>query len=127
MVDHVGQPELARLYNRARSVFVPCELQGGGERAVHEGRACGCAGEIAADNPTLATLTDIPVPSHEQYAQQILDCLVEVVEGRRVPLSVRRSAYARFEAAVIGDKLRRAPQTARIRWRNRRSRQSWAS
>lgn len=121
LIDHVSQEELAQLYNRSRSVFVPCELQGGGERAVLEGRACGCAVEIADDNPKLASLLDAPVRSHRDYAREIERTLEAVLAGCRVAAPVKRAGYLAYEAAVAVDKVRRAPQTVRIRWRNRRA------
>lgn len=122
LIDHVSQEELAQLYNRSRSVFVPCELQGGGERAVLEGRACGCSVEIADDNPKLASLLDLPLNSQHDYAREIERTLAAVLAGRRIGLRERGSGYLAFEAAVIADKLRRAPQTLEIRWQNRRRR-----
>ena len=54
VLDFMSYDELASYYQRSRSVLVACEPDGGGERAVVEGRACGCEIEVAADNPKLS-------------------------------------------------------------------------
>ncbi|MGA4507726.1 hypothetical protein ACQB6R_01675 [Propionibacteriaceae bacterium G1746] len=118
LVDHVTQAELATLYSRSKSVLVPCVLQGGGERAVLEGRACGCDVEIADDNPKLASLLDIPVATHEDYAAILLDGITQVVQGRRTTHRQKLEGEAARRAWVWRNKLRRAPQTVRIRWTN---------
>ena len=110
---------VAAIYNDARGVFVPCELQGGGERAVLEGRACGCDVEIADDNPKLASLLDCPIWSHEEYAARLLDAIEAVVDGRRIPDADKLAAQRAQHRAVIADKVRRAPSTVRIRVRDR--------
>ncbi|MGJ6980383.1 hypothetical protein ACSDQ9_07615 [Aestuariimicrobium soli] len=121
LIDHVSQAELADLYNRARSVLVPCELQGGGERAVLEGRACGCHVEVADDNPKLASLLDHPVDGHEQYAAVLLDGIEQVMAGRRTSHRDKLLGEADRLRWVFTDKLRRSPDTVRIRWRNWRA------
>ncbi len=68
VVDFMHYRNLANYYRRSVAVLAACELQGGGERSVMEGRASGCAVEIAPDNPKLASLLEGPVHSHEEYA-----------------------------------------------------------
>lgn len=122
LVDHVRPRELAALYNRSHHVLVPCELQGGGERAVWEGRACGCDIEIAPDNPKLASLLTAPVRSHEEYAHLLLDGIEQVVAGRRISRRDKLLGELERATSVNLDKARRAPETIRIRWQNRRRR-----
>lgn len=107
--------ELARVYNSAKGVFVPCELQGGGERAVLEGRACGCRIEISDDNPKLASLLDCPVWSHEEYADRLLNALAQVERGRIVPRPEKLRGQRAAWLALWAGKLRRLPSTVRIR------------
>ena len=54
----VVQPPVAfaalnALYNSAATVYVPCPVHGGGERAVLEALAAGAAVEVEGDNPKL--------------------------------------------------------------------------
>lgn len=115
LVDQQTYAELAELYNDTKGVFVPCELQGGGERAVLEGRACGCVIEIADDNPKLASLLDSPIWSHEDYAERLLDAVEQVVAGRVVPREAKLRGQRAARRAVLKDKLRRLPSTVQIR------------
>lgn len=114
----VDYEDLADLYNNSRSALVPCRLQGGGERAVLEARACGCRVEIAPDNPKLQTLLTMPVPSHRDYAGRITEGLEAALTNRPVPLDLKRSAQRRQRWEVSSDKVRRTPETVRIRARN---------
>lgn len=116
--DHVPYDALADLYNDARSVLVPCTLQGGGERAVLEARACGARVVVADDNPKLKSLLTGPVPTHDLYADQLLFAITAVVDGRRVPVQDKRAAQQVNRWNLWSDKVRRAPETVRIRARN---------
>ncbi|MFE8935595.1 glycosyltransferase family protein [Micrococcus luteus] len=118
LVDHVSQEELGRYYNRSKCVLVPCELQGGGERAVLEARLCGCQVEIADDNPKLASLLHGPVPSHLDYARQLQEAIEEVMAGHRVDLTLKRLGELERERDVFVDKARRSPHTIQLRTRN---------
>ncbi len=115
--DFVPYPELARLYNLSKNVLVPCELQGGGERAVLEARACGCSVEVAADNPKLKSLLDVPVTDHMQYADKLLTSIAEVMNGRRIPVDEKVAALRHARWNLYSDKIRRTRQTVRIRAR----------
>ncbi len=115
--DQASQADLADLYNRAKHVLVPCTLQGGGERAVWEARACGCEVEIAPDNPKLASLLEGPVASHADYAQRLL---TGIEEAARAPLDpdIKLEGQKLARWMVWSDKARRAPSTVRIRTRS---------
>ena len=68
----VSQEKLAAMINAAHEVHVPSTLDGGGERAVLEAKACGTAVRIEDDNPKLQQLIEEdPAPSHLQYADSI--------------------------------------------------------
>jgi hypothetical protein len=72
VMDMVSEEALARFYNASKTVYIPAELHGGGERAILEARACGIPVEIAGDNPKtfeLATMDE--VWDHHYYYQQL--------------------------------------------------------
>lgn len=116
--SYQSHEKLAALYNDAKNVLVPCILQGGGERAVLEGRACGCTIEIADDNPKLASLLTSPIWSHEVYAERLQSAIEEVVAGRQIAADVKRRGQKARRRAIIADKARRLPSTIGIRLRN---------
>ncbi len=60
LIDFVDYQMLAGYYRRAVNVLVPCTIQGGGERSVLEGRACGALVHVAEDNPKLLQLAALP-------------------------------------------------------------------
>jgi hypothetical protein len=112
--DQTTQEGLAELYNRSKRVLVPCTLQGGGERAVWEARACGCAVETAPDNPKLASLLRGPVAGHEHYAALLLAGIEQAAESPLDP-SLKLAGQRLTRWNVWSDKLRRSPATVRIR------------
>jgi len=69
--DMVNPETLAYLYNFSRRVYIPADLNGGGERAVLEARACGVPVEVESDNPKLQELLTSPIWSHHYYAEQL--------------------------------------------------------
>ena len=70
---------LARFYSAANIVYLPADLNGGGERAVLEARACGISVEVEEDNPKLIELLNSPIYDHKYYAEKlkkgILSCI----------------------------------------------------
>ena len=73
VIDFVDYTTLAEYYRRARNVLVACTLQGGGERAVLEARACGATVHVADDNPKLQQLLhQSSTWDHRYYAAQLL-------------------------------------------------------
>lgn len=109
---------LAAIYNQAQRVLVPCILQGGGERAVLEGRACGCDIEIANDNPKLASLLQSPIWSHEEYADRLSQAFADVINGRTIDAATKLKGQRARRRSVFEDKLRRLPSTLAIRAKN---------
>lgn len=74
LIDFVDYEMLAGYYRRAANVLVPCTIQGGGERSVLEGRACGAAVHVAEDNPKLLQLAALEtVWDQHYYGRQLLD------------------------------------------------------
>lgn len=69
--DMVEPEELAQLYNRSRCVYIPANIDGGGERAVLEARACGIPVEVEHDNEKLIELMVAPIPNHHIYAMRL--------------------------------------------------------
>lgn len=69
--DMVPPERLANFYRSARNVYIPADINGGGERSVLEARACGINVEIEPDNAKLAELITSPVWDHYYYAEQI--------------------------------------------------------
>ena len=74
LIDFVDYEMLAGYYRRAVNVLVPCTIQGGGERSVLEGRACGALVHVAEDNPKLLQLAALPTVWDDHYhGRQLLD------------------------------------------------------
>jgi glycosyltransferase involved in cell wall biosynthesis len=70
--SYMPYDKLAEHYQGARGVYIPAKLQGGGERAVLEARACGVPVEVEPDNPKLIELLNTPLWDHRYYAQQLM-------------------------------------------------------
>lgn len=80
MVSPLVHPfDLALLYQMSRTLYLPADLNGGGERAILEARACGLRVEIEDDNPKLKELLDGPIPSHHDYAHQLKKGLFSIL------------------------------------------------
>jgi len=47
--DMIPPKDLAKFYNLSRTVYLPCDIIGGGERAVLEAKACGIKIEVEND------------------------------------------------------------------------------
>lgn len=80
MVSPMVNPfDLVNLYHWSRTLYMPADINGGGERAILEARSCGLRVEIEDDNPKLQELLTCDIPSHHDYASAlrkgILSCL----------------------------------------------------
>lgn len=77
--DMVHPEVLVKYYYMAEKVYIPANLNGGGERAVLEARACERSVEVEDDNPKLQELLTSPIWEEKYYANQlkegILKCL----------------------------------------------------
>lgn len=72
MVSNSVHPfDLQNLYHWSKTLYIPANINGGGERAILEARACGLSVEIEEDNEKLHELLTCPVYTHEYYAQQL--------------------------------------------------------
>jgi len=77
--DHKNPFDLANHLFMSRTLYMPSDIYGGGERAVWEAKASGLKVEVEDDNLKLKELVDTDVKDHHWYAQQlkkgILSCL----------------------------------------------------
>ena len=73
--------DLAYEINRAREVYLPASVVGGGERGVLEARSCGATVVVEPDNPKLAELADpaTPLYDHVYYADRLEGAIRSVV------------------------------------------------
>lgn len=76
MISDMVEPEvLTKIYNASKTVYIPADIHGGGERAVLEARACGIPVEVENDNPKLWELirweVNGQVPDQNYYAKQL--------------------------------------------------------
>lgn len=69
--NFVKYEELAYLYNVSKICYVPCEINGGGERSVLEARSCNLKVEIEDDNQKLRELLNSKIYDSFYYAKQI--------------------------------------------------------
>jgi hypothetical protein len=69
--DMVAPEKLAEIYSSAITLYIPADINGGGERAVLEGRSCGCLVEVEEDNPKLQELLTSPIYDHHYYYEQL--------------------------------------------------------
>lgn len=67
----VDPENLAKLYNASQKVYIPADMNGGGERAVLEARACGIPVEVDDNNEKLKELLNSPVWDYYYYAGQL--------------------------------------------------------
>jgi glycosyltransferase involved in cell wall biosynthesis len=58
IIDYLSQAELAKYINESKLIYIPSELQGGGERAVLEAMACGVEVKVEEDNYKLKSLLE---------------------------------------------------------------------
>lgn len=121
--------ELNLMYNRARTVYIPCTPFGGGERAVMEAKAAGAAVEVEPDNPKLRVisqslfllflflpgpvavpsllpcgvqeLVDGPVLSSREYAENISLAIGMAVSGGRGLVTVDIQQVRALSAVVV--------------------------
>ncbi len=67
----VSSDSLAKIYNASKCVYIPASIDGGGERAVLEARACGIKVLVEVDNPKLQELLVCPIFDHNYFASQL--------------------------------------------------------
>lgn len=72
----VSPEKLNLIYNLSKNVYIPADINGGGERTVLESRACGCDVEIE-DNPKLQELIDCKLPTEKDYFNSLYSAINE--------------------------------------------------
>jgi hypothetical protein len=65
------------LYNSSINVYVPADINGGGERTVLEARSCGCNVEVEPDNPKLQELLTCDLPDEKVYFNALNSAICE--------------------------------------------------
>lgn len=58
IIEYVSQKELAQFINKSSLVYIPSEINGGGERAVLEALSCGIPVKVESDNFKLRSLIE---------------------------------------------------------------------
>lgn len=71
VLQYTCQKDLSTLINKAKTIYIACELNGGGERAVLESRLCNVNVVIENDNPKLKELISSPIWDEKHYGNQI--------------------------------------------------------
>lgn len=71
--------DLCRYYYMSRTLYMPSDVYGGGERSVLEARACGLNIEIEPDNPKLKELVECEIPTHHDYAKALKEGILSVL------------------------------------------------
>ena len=81
--DFASYEDLALYYNKSKLCYIPCELQGGGERALLEARACGIPVKIENDNPKLEELLNGKIYTSYDYASQINNAITLFIKNHK--------------------------------------------
>ena len=63
------------IYNLSKTVYLPADVNGGGERSVLEARVCGCNVEV--ENPKLKELVNCKLPTEKDYFNSLNTALCE--------------------------------------------------
>lgn len=71
VTDMLYPTKLRNIYNCSGTVYIPADINGGGERAVLEARACGRPVEVEEDNPKLKELLNCQIWDEKYYANQL--------------------------------------------------------
>ena len=77
--DFASYEDLALFYNKSKLCYIPCKLQGGGERSLLEARACGIPVKIENDNPKLKELLNGKIYTSYDYASQINNAIISFI------------------------------------------------
>lgn len=72
IIDFTNQKELSQLINKSKLVYIPAEINGGGERAVLEARACNVEVKVENDNPKLKELLESKIWNEKDYYNNLL-------------------------------------------------------
>lgn len=77
--DMVEPEQLAKFYNASHICYIPAELNGGGERAVLEARACGIRVDVELDNPKLQEMATCVLPTEVDYYKALKEGIKSVL------------------------------------------------
>jgi len=80
VIDYTSQEELSKIINQSKLIYIPAELNGGGERAVLEARLCKAKIKIENDNPKLKELLTSKIFDEEDYYKGLLKGIKSVVK-----------------------------------------------
>ena len=69
--DMLYPTKLRNIYNCSQNIYIPADINGGGERCVLESRACGRPVEVEPDNPKLEELVNGQIFDQHYYAGQL--------------------------------------------------------
>jgi len=81
MVSPAVNPfDLSMYYRWSRKLYMPSDINGGGERAILEARSCGLEVEIEGDNPKLQELVLVdPIPTEKDYYKSLKKGIMSVL------------------------------------------------
>ena len=102
----VPYANVARLLQSAKTVLVPCTLEGGGERAVLEAIAVGAQLELSPDNPKLLRLAQRGIEggpasfSHVRYAEQLLGGIRSLALSEKAEYRYTRACPSESQALI---------------------------
>jgi len=71
--------QLRDYLNQSKQMYIPAKIEGGGERAILEARACGLNVKVEPDNPKLYELTHSPIWDHHHYKNQIESGIFSII------------------------------------------------
>ena len=77
--EFITYKELSNYYNMSKICYIPCQLHGGGERAVLEARSCGLPVKIENDNPKLKELCESEIYTSKYYSDQIEKAIWNII------------------------------------------------
>ena len=99
--NFVEYNELSKLYNASRICYVPCRVDGGGERAVLEARACGLKVEIENDNKKLLELLNSDIYDSHYYANKIKRGIFDIINSNIRHVTDIYSLYSKSRLNIV--------------------------
>ncbi len=73
----VSPEKLNLIYNMSKNVYIPADINGGGERAVLEARSCGCNVEV--ENEKLKELLECDLPNEKDYFNSLYSAICQLL------------------------------------------------
>lgn len=75
IINYSSQVELSKIINKSKLVYIPADINGGGERAVLEARACNVPVQVEPDNEKLTSLVKGPILTHRNVYEGIKESI----------------------------------------------------